>query len=168
MTAPSVVLVGMPGAGKSAVAALLCERWGAHLVETDDIVAETLGISLDELYAEPDGEARFRRAEQDAALQALAGDGVVALGSGAVESPAVRDALQGHRVIWLRVSVRAATRRLGMAKLGIEVLVAIRNRLDGALAQRAGWYADVATASIDTDRLRPEAIAELIAEGEAP
>ena len=158
----------MPGSGKSAVGALLATRWGLPLVETDVIVADRLGMALNELYAEPDGEARFRRAEQDAAVAAMLGSAVVALGSGAVESAAVREALRGHRVVWLRASVRVATRRLGMALLGIEVLAAIRNTLDAALAQRAGWYADVATESIDTDRLRPEAIAELIAEGEAP
>ena len=168
MTGPAVVLVGMPGSGKSAVGALLAARWATTLVETDEIVADALGLALNELYAEPDGEARFRRAEQEAAIAALAGPGVVALGSDAVESAAVREALRGKRVIWLRASVRVATRRLGMALLGIEVLAAIRNTLDAALAQRAGWYADVATESIDTDRLRPEAIAELIAEGEAP
>jgi shikimate kinase len=101
-------------------------------------------------------------------LAALEAEGVLVLGSGAIESAKVRQALDGHRVIWLRTTVTTATRRLGMTRLGMEVLVDIRTRLDAQLAERAGWYEAVASETIDTDRLGAAEIAALIlAEQEA-
>lgn len=144
------MLVGLPGSGKSSVAALLAQRWGRPLVDVDDLVEARLGQSAPEAFAS--GEEAYRAAEEQVCLAVLNEPGVVALGSGAVDSAAVRAALAGLRVAWLRTSVTAATRRLGMNSLGMAALVAIRNRMDAMLAERAGWYAEVATIVVDTDR----------------
>lgn len=134
------------------MAALISADNGAELVETDELVIQTLGATPEEIFAERGGESRYREAEEAACKVALASTGVICVGSGAVESAAVREALAGHRVIWLRTSVATATRRLGMNLLGMEVLVAIRTKLDAQLSERAGWYEAVATDVIDTDR----------------
>jgi len=163
-----VVLVGIPASGKSTVAALVAEASGLEVLETDIAVEANLDATATETFAEPGGEGKFRQAEETAALAALATDGVLALGSGAVESAKVRHALVGHRVIWLRTTVATATRRLGMTRLGMEALVAIRTKLDAGLAERARWYEAVASEVIDTDRLSAAEIAALIlAEQEA-
>jgi len=90
---------------------------------------------------------------------------VVALGSGAIESPLVRDALAEHRVVWLQAGVQTVTRRLGMTRLGIPALTAIRAQLDEQLQSRAGWYEAVATEVIGTDRLSPGQVVAAIEAG---
>ncbi len=84
------------------------------------------------------------------------------LGGSAVESELVRNALRGRKVVWLEASVVAITRRLGMNSLGLETLIAIRNRLDAMLQQRAIWYRDVATMCLATDRLDAADVARTI------
>jgi shikimate kinase len=165
LSAAGVVLVGIPGSGKSTVGALLAQRWSCPLVDTDELVASRTGETAAEAFASPQGQERFQEAEEDACKDALSGTGVVALGSGSVESAAVRDALVGHRVVWLQASIAVVTRRLGMTRLGIPALAAIRDAMDAQLGERAGWYEAVATEVIHTDRLSPEEVAAAIEAG---
>ncbi len=157
MSRPELVLVGIPGSGKSTVAALAARSLGVPVVEVDDLVEDELGAPAEEVFA--GGEAGYRELEEQVCLAALQRPGVVALASGAVEAESVRDALKGLTVAWLRTSVATATRRLGMNTFGMDALVAIRNRMDVMLAQRAPCYAEVATFVVDTDRLSAEQVA---------
>jgi shikimate kinase len=162
-----LVLIGMPASGKSSVAALVADGWGVPMIDTDLMVAERLGGTVTELLADPAAESAFREAEVGICLGALAEDGVVALGSGALASAAVREALVGLSVVWLQTSVVTATRRLGLARFGMDVLAAIRTTLDAQLAERTVWYAQAATVVIDTDRVGVHAIADqILASGE--
>ncbi len=162
MKRPDLVLVGIPGSGKSAVAALIAAARDLPLVEVDDLVEAELGAPAEEVFA--DGEAAYRVVEERISLAALEGPGVVALASGAVDSAAVREALAGLPVVWLRASVAIATRRLGMNSFGMGPLVAIRNRMDAMLAERAPCYASVATQVVDTDRLTVAEVADAVRE----
>jgi shikimate kinase len=162
LSRPDLVLVGIPGSGKSTVAALLALTWGLPLVEVDDLVEAELGQPAEEVFAS--GEAGYRAVEERVSLAALTGPGVVALGSGAVDSAAVRAALTGLPVAWLRTSVAIATRRLGMNSLGMAALVAIRDRMDALLVERAPCYAAVASIVVDTDRLSAVEVAAAVSE----
>ena len=157
-----MVLVGAPGVGKSTVGALLAAELQLPLVEVDERVEAELRLSAEEAYATPEGTARYREAEERHSVLALAEPGVVVLGGSAVESDAVRAALVGLKVVWLEASVVAITRRLGMNSLGLETLIAIRNRLDAMLQERAIWYRDVATMRLATDRLDAADVARTI------
>jgi Shikimate kinase len=148
--------------GKSTVGALLADALRVPLVEVDELVEAELGLSAEEAFATIADANRYRAAEEGLSLSALAGPGVVILGGGAVESSAVRSALRGLKVVWLEASVVAITRRLGMNSLGLETLIAIRNRLDAMLQQRAIWYRDVATMCLATDRLDAADVARTI------
>jgi shikimate kinase len=165
LSRPGVVLVGIPGSGKSVVGELLAAAWRLPLLDTDLLVAQRTGETPAEAFATPEGETRFRDAEQTVCVDALSGVAVVALGSGAVESAAVRDALDVHRVVWLQAGVPVVTRRLGMNRLGIPALAAIRTALDAQLAERARWYEAVATEVIGTDRLSPDQVVAVIESG---
>jgi shikimate kinase len=156
-----VVLVGIPGSGKSTVGQLVADRLRVGLVEVDDLVETELGAPVAEYFASV-GEDAFRVVEERVALAALDADGVVALSSGAVTSAAVRAALAGVPVVWLRTSLATATRRLSMHSLGMAALVAIRNSMDAMLAERARWYESVATGQVDTDRLTAEQVAAAV------
>ena len=80
----NIVLVGMPGSGKTTVAAALAERTGRRVLDTDAIVKERTGRTPSEII-ETDGEAVFRRYESEALMLAGKESGViVATGGGAV------------------------------------------------------------------------------------
>ena len=71
MSGPVVVLVGMPGAGKSTVGRALASALGVAFRDSDDLVVEATGRSVTELFAE--SEDVFRAAETAAGVAALNG-----------------------------------------------------------------------------------------------
>lgn len=96
----NVVLIGMPGSGKSCVGAALAERLGMPLVETDAMVVEKTGRSIPDIFAQ-DGEAAFRREETAAARRAAAMEGtVISTGGGIILRPENMEILSatGHRL----------------------------------------------------------------------
>jgi len=95
-----IILVGLPGAGKSKVGRLLAERLGVPHIDTDALVVEREGRAIADIFA-TDGEGAFRVMETEAVTDALTHDGVVSLGGGAAATPAVRDLLAGHTVVYI-------------------------------------------------------------------
>src|SRR5437588_12168083 len=80
----SIVLVGMMGAGKSAVGRCLQERFGFSRFDTDHIVTSKIGIPISEIFSKH-GEDKFRDAETEP-LQAhtTSGPAVIVTGGGIV------------------------------------------------------------------------------------
>src|SRR5437870_2770214 len=66
-----IVLVGLSGAGKSSVGAILAERLGWPLLDTDDLVTEREGKTPARLIVEQ-GEARLREVEARVVVEAAA------------------------------------------------------------------------------------------------
>ena len=102
-----VVLVGLPGSGKSAVGRRLAHRHDAPFVDLDDQIERSSGRSIPDIFAE-DGEPAFRRLEREAVAALGPADPdprvrrVIATGGGAVVDPRNRWALYRHRLpIWL-------------------------------------------------------------------
>jgi len=106
-----VVLIGLPGSGKSSLGRELATRLGRPFVDTDELVRQRSGRSAARLIAE-DGEAALRALET-AVIAELPAGAVVATGGGAVEDPINRWRLWQHgRVAWLRVSPQLLAARL--------------------------------------------------------
>ena len=105
-----IVLVGLPGAGKSKVGRLLASRLGVDHVDTDDLVEERQGRPIADIFA-IDGEAAFRVMETDAVACALTRSAVVSLGGGAAATQAVRDLLAGHTVVYIDAPHNELVRR---------------------------------------------------------
>ncbi len=83
-SATNLVLIGMPGSGKSSVAALLAEKTGRDVIELDSAIEEAAGKPIPEIFAE-DGEDVFRDIESECIARAGAKTGVIlSLGGGAV------------------------------------------------------------------------------------
>ena len=104
------------------------------------------------------------RSEESATLELLETGEVVSLGGGAVMNPRIREALAGHDVIWLEVSIQQASRRVGLNTVRPLSLGNIRGRLIELLRERTPVYEAVSTTRVNTDRSDPKRIAAELAE----
>jgi shikimate kinase len=157
----SVVLVGAPGSGKSTVGALLARDLGVGFRDVDAVIVERVGKSIAEIFTD-DGEAAFRALEERITGELLELSGVLALGGGAVLSPATRAALRGRRVVWLRIGLSQSVKRVGLDTARPLLLGNVRGRLLKLLNERAPLYAEVATEVVDTDHTTPAEVVEMI------
>ena len=156
-----IVLVGAPGSGKSTVGALLAERLGVAFRDVDAVIVERTGKSIADIFTD-DGEAPFRALEEQITAELLPLTGVLSLGGGAVLSATTRAALRDHRVVWLRVGLAQAVKRVGLDTARPLLLGNVRGQLLKLLNERAALYGEVATDVIDTDRIAPAEIVEMI------
>ena len=104
----NIVLIGMPGCGKTTMARLLGELTGKPVTDSDSLVEQTAGMTIPEIFARK-GEAAFRELET-AAIRELgkASGTVIATGGGCVTREENRDLLrQNGTVFWLRRDLNA-------------------------------------------------------------
>ncbi len=156
---PRVVLVGPMGAGKTTVGRLLAEAWGVPLRDTDADVETTTGRSVPDIFVE-DGEEHFRALERNAVALALAEHaGVLSLGGGSVVDAGTREVLAGHEVVFLRVGLTDAVKRVGLGVGRPMLLGNVRSRVKALLDERTPVYESVARHVVDTDGRTPEDVA---------
>lgn len=146
----SIVLMGAPGAGKSTTGKRLARKLGRTFVDVDQRIEEVMGKPVAEIFAD-EGEEYFRALEEEATIELLESFDVVALGGGAVMNPNIQKGLEGHEVIWLKVSIGQATRRVGMNKARPLLLGNVRGRLIELLRERTPVYERLATQIVETD-----------------
>ena len=80
----NIVIIGMPGSGKTAVSTMLAERLGRKIFDTDTIVSEKAGMTIPEIFA-AQGEAGFRKLETEVTAEVgkLSGN-IISTGGGVV------------------------------------------------------------------------------------
>lgn len=155
-----IILVGLPGAGKSTVGRRLAEALAAPFVDLDEIIAAREGKSIPRIFAE-DGEAAFRALELAVGRVAFQGPpSVIAPGGGFVADRARRDlARASGLLIYLRTDPAVAAARVGLAE-GRPLLEAPDPslRMTELLAQREEAYVD-AEAEVTTNGRSPVEVA---------
>lgn len=153
---PQVVLIGMPGAGKTTVGRRVARRLGVEFLDADDAIEARYERTVRQLFAD-EGEPEFRVKEAATVGDALQGfGGVLALGGGALLHEATRERLRlaaeaGTHIVLLTASVRSLTSRVGTG--GSRPLLAgnVRARLAELTTERAELFAPLATCVVDTD-----------------
>jgi shikimate kinase/3-dehydroquinate synthase len=113
-----LVVVGLPGSGKTAIGRRVAARHDATFVDLDEQIERDSGMRIPEIF-EAEGEPGFRRRER-AAIDALgAADAgakltrVIASGGGAIVDPRGRWRLfRGRRTVWLDVRPEVVAQRL--------------------------------------------------------
>jgi shikimate kinase len=142
-----LVLVGLPGVGKTTLAAVLAEQWRCSVVDTDDLIAIAEGEPAAQ-YLREHGEEEFRRCELEALRGALASDAVVATGAGVVTTAPARAVMTDQTVVWLDCDDEILAERVGPGErplLGddhVSALARLRK-------EREPWYESVARCRVD-------------------
>lgn len=150
-----IVLVGLPGAGKSSVGRQLARRLAVDFIDSDTVIEQRIGEPI-RAFFEREGEARFRDIEQQviAELCQPGAAGVLATGGGAVLREANRRVLREHAtVIYLRSSPEELHRRLRHDTQ--RPLLQVRDpraRLQQLYRERDPLYVETAHFAIETGR----------------
>ena len=107
-----VVLVGLPGSGKSTVGRLVAETLGAPLIDIDGLLVREMGMPVAQIFGML-GEVRFREMERDAVTAAQGGaPGVIVPGGGwAAQAGQVEAVKPASLVIYLHCQPHTAAKR---------------------------------------------------------
>jgi len=110
----SVVLIGLMGAGKTAVGRRLANRLDLPFIDADSEIEEAAGASISEIFAEH-GEAYFRQGERKVIARLLEnGPQVLATGGGAYMNPDTRANIKAHGLsVWLKADIKVLMKRVG-------------------------------------------------------
>ncbi|HEY1761365.1 MAG TPA: shikimate kinase [Acidimicrobiales bacterium] len=155
-----LVLVGLPGAGKTTLAGVLAQHWGCDVVDTDDVLATKVGEPAAD-YLRQHGEEEFRRRELDALRTALQTDAVIATGAGIVTTAPARALIAKETVVWLDCNDATLTVRVGPGERPL-----LGEDHAGALArlrsERESWYESVARVRIDASGTPDEVASRIL------
>jgi shikimate kinase len=163
--AAHLILVGIPGAGKSSVGRALAERLHRPFLDLDELITTREGLSVGEIFA-AHGEAHFRALER-AATEKLARERepmVVAPGGGWITVPGLVDIVRPpSTLVWLQLSPACALERLGAAVSGRPLLAGPDPfaSLTALLAEREIFYLQ-ADHTVSVETMTPSGTVEAI------
>ena len=163
----SIALVGFMGTGKTAVGKILAQKLGKEFIELDALIEKKAGKSIPEVFRQ-DGEIRFRELEIEV-TKAITGrkNAVIACGGGAVLNTINIDRLRREcAIVCLTAAPSVILKRTSNDKVG-RPLLAVADRLpeiEKLLKFRRPFYERAADITVNTSRLRPEAVVERIIE----
>lgn len=161
----AIILVGMPGCGKSTAGRHLARNLGWRFADSDAEIEHQIGGSI-RGYFDRHGEERFRDLEQEA-IERLCRPGalVLATGGGAVLRQANRAAMKqaGNQVVYLRAAPEDLARRLrhDTHRPLLQVGDPLR-KLRELFRVRDPLYREVATFVIDTGRTSVPTLVNLL------
>ncbi len=150
----NIILIGMPGCGKSTIAALISEITCRTLTDTDAMIEAAEGRTIPEIFAS-DGEEYFRRCEsREAALAGKQSGIIIATGGGIVTRQENSDALrQNGRIFFIRRDTDKLSRDGRPLSVGAD--------LEEMYKKRLPLYLEFADVTVDNSST-PEECAESI------
>jgi shikimate kinase len=163
----NLALIGMPGAGKSTLGVLLAKRTARSFMDSDLLIQQAEGVSLQEIIEKRSVEV-FRRIEERVVLGIDCSDAVIATGGSVVYSEVAMEHLGrlGKR-IYLDVPLAELDRRLGnLDKRG--VIRGPGQDLDGLLEERRPLYERWADIRVDCGDLGHDGVVSAVIRALAP
>lgn len=161
MQTKNIILIGMPGAGKSTVGVILAKRTGFQFIDTDLIIQAQEKSRLQQII-DAQGLQNFRKIEEQMLLKIHAEHSVIATGGSVVYSEKGMKALSNTgSVIYIQVSLPALQKRI--ADIGQRGLVMSKGQTFKQLyRERTPLYEKFAQLTISGDGLTAEQIAAKI------
>lgn len=158
----NIVLIGVPGAGKTTVGTILAKKLGRDFIDTDQKIEAISGKTISEIFIQ-DGEVSFRATEKAVIEQSLTNSNVVvSLGGGALMNPETRELVKSHKTIWLQTGLAQAVDRIGMNRNRPLLLGNVRGQLADLMTAREPFYIECAQEVVDTNELSPDQVADQI------
>ena len=113
-----IVLVGLPGSGKSTVGRLVAEALSAPLIDIDSLLVREMGMPVSQIFGMV-GEVRFREMERDAVKAAqAAAPGVIVPGGGWAAQPGSMDGSKATSlVVYLECQPSTAAKRTSQGEV---------------------------------------------------
>jgi shikimate kinase len=153
----NLVLVGMPGVGKSTVGVLLAKRLGFSFIDTDIFIQVREGRSLQAII-QAHGAEEFCRIEENHILSLTLDSHIIAPGGSVVYRPKAMAHLKANGIaVHLDLAVERLKRRLeDMDARG--VVIGPGQTIESLYAERRPLYLHYADATVETDGLTPEQV----------
>jgi shikimate kinase len=159
-----IVLIGLPGAGKTTVGEMLAERLMCPFVDVDTIITRKMQMPVTRVFAEF-GEPKFRAVEREAVLEALGGEpSVIVPGGGWSAQPGhLADVGAAGFIIYLKCMATTAAKRVqGGDTRPVMAGDDPYARMRVLLQEREAYYAQ-ADAEVKTDtRTAPQVTEEVL------
>jgi len=144
----NIIIIGMPGAGKSTMGVVLAKTLGRNFIDTDIVIQERAGRLLQEIIDE-EGPDAFLAIEEKILLSLHCRNAVIATGGSVVFSERAMEHLKvSGVVIYLKISCEEMVRRLSNITTRGIVLLAGQS-LPDMYAQRIPLYEKYADITID-------------------
>jgi shikimate kinase len=157
MAKRNVILIGMPGVGKSTVGVLAAKRLGFAFIDTDIYIQVREGRSLQELIR-THGADEFCRIEETHILTIAVDSHVIAPGGSVVYRPNAMAHLKANGVaVHLDISVERLKRRLDDVDAR-GVVIGPGQTIESLYAERRPLYLQHADATVATDGLTPDQV----------
>lgn len=161
----NVVLIGMRGAGKSSVGAILAEPLRLNLIEMDRLIVDEAGMSIPQLV-EKHGWEHFRAIESLVTQRVSQREGTInSTGGGVILNSQNVQALRSNGIVfWLDVSADNILQRIDEDpnRPLLTEKASLREEIETVLAQREELYRRAADEVVDTNNKLPEQVAEEI------
>jgi len=152
---PNIVLIGMPGVGKSTVGVLLAKRLGFGFIDADIFIQVREGRSLQAII-QAHGAEEFCRIEENHILSLAVDSHIIAPGGSVVYRPKAMAHLKATGVvIHLDIAVQRLKRRLRDVDAR-GVVIGPGQTIESLYAERRPLYRHYADATVDTDGLTPD------------
>lgn len=159
----NVILIGMPGCGKSTEGVLLAKVLNKNFVDTDLLIQKCEGMSLQEII-DIRGNAYFRDVEKEVLLQFEGDNYVIATGGSAVYYPeAMEKFRKGGRIVYIKLPVETILKRLSNIKTR-GVTLAPGQTIEDLYNERIPLYEKEADITVETEGLEIEESVKKIAE----
>ena len=154
----NIILIGMPGCGKSYICNKLAERLSNYTpIDTDSIIEKTTGLKISEIFKKY-SEDYFRKLEYDTIKMVCSGSNkIISVGGGAFENPDTRSTLlkfgkvfylkSDIDVLYYRIS-KENTRPLLQTENPVEVLRELLKKRESNY-QKANYTIDTSELSDD-------------------
>ncbi len=157
----NIILIGMPGAGKSTVGVILAKTIGMNFIDTDLIIQERYNTLLQDMINNK-GIDSFLRKEEESILSLECNNSVIATGGSVVYSPVSMEHLKKlGKIIYLKLTCEEVVSRINNIKTR-GIVIEKGQQLSDVFVQRTPLYEKYCDVIVNCSGVDIESIVERI------